>query len=148
MFLFFIVITLAIIASVLLHLGASQFLITLWAQNRSLRRWRIAVLIVAFIAVHLAEIAFFSLALNTLLQDGHYGYLDGVDVREAGSLFYYSAITFTTVGYGDITPIGDIRLFAAVEALTGMVLVAWTASVIFTVMQRIWQAERAEQSPA
>ncbi|UCG25898.1 MAG: two pore domain potassium channel family protein [Chloroflexota bacterium] len=148
MFLFILVTTLAIVASVLLHLGSFQVLVKLWEKNTSLRRWRIAVLIVGFIIVHLIEIAVFSLAIDTLLQDGSFGHLEGVDVESAGSLFYYSAITYTTVGYGDITPIGDIRLFAGVEALTGMVLVAWTASAIFTVTHRTWRAEQAEKTPA
>ena len=148
MFLFILVTTLAITASVLLHLGATQVLIPLWQRNNRLMRWRIAVLIVVYIVVHLVEVAFFTLAIDTLLQDGSYGHLEGVQVESARSLFYYSAITYTTVGYGDITPLGDIRVFAAIEALTGMVLVAWTASAIFTVMNRIWRAQQAEEMSA
>ena len=148
MFLFIFVTTMAIIASVLLHLGATQVLISLWQRNNRLLRWRVAVLIVAYIFVHLVEIAFFTLAIDTLLQDGSFGHLEGVQVESARSLFYFSAITYTTVGYGDITPLGDLRVFAAIEALTGMVLVAWTASAIFTVMNRMWRAERAKKTPA
>ena len=148
MFLFILVTTLAIIASVLLHLGATQVLIPLWQRNNRLMRWRVAVLIVAYIFVHLVEITFFTLAIDTLLQDGSFGHLEGVQVESARSLFYFSAITYTTVGYGDITPLGDLRVFAAIEALTGMVLVAWTASAIFTVMNRMWRAERAKKTPA
>lgn len=144
MLLFIIMTILAIMASVLTHLGASQAMVPLWERNRSLRRWRIAVLVLAFILVHMIEIGFFSLAIFTLLENGSYGALDGLDAHEAGSLIYYSAITYTTVGYGDITPVGDMRLFAAIEALTGMVLVAWTASAIFTVMYRVWTTEQAE----
>ncbi len=33
---------------------------------------------------------------------------------------------------------GDIRLLAGVEALTGLVLIAWTASFAFLQMQRFW----------
>ena len=148
MFLFILVTILAIVASVLLHLGAAQLLITRWRRYTWLVRWRIAIIIVIFIFVHMVEITIFSLAIHTLLADGGYGYLDGVDVKDTGSLIYYSAITYTTVGYGDITPIGDIRLFAAIEALTGMLLVGWTASVIFTVMQHIWREGQSSQAEA
>jgi len=71
---------------------------------------------------------------------------EGVDAADIGSVIYYSAITYTTVGYGDITPVGDIRFFAAIEALSGMVLVGWTASVIFTVMHRIWRQQQEENA--
>lgn len=148
MFLFIIVTIIVIVSSVLFHMIASQRLLSRWARRKSLRRWRVASLIVAFIIVHMIEIAFFAIAITILLNDGGFGSLQGVDVDDWGSVLYYSAITYTTVGYGDITPVGDIRLFAAVEALTGMVLVAWTASVIFTVMQRIRQEELEEQAEA
>jgi len=129
-----------------MHLVSAQKLMALWERNSKLRRWRIAVLVVAFIVIHMIEIGFFAVAIYILLEDGSFGHLDGADTRNAGSLIYYSAITYTTVGYGDITPVGDIRLFAAIEALTGMVLVGWTASVIFTVMGSIWRAEQAEMA--
>ena len=32
---------------------------------------------------------------------------------------YFSTVTFTTLGYGDITPVGIARFFAALEAFTG-----------------------------
>lgn len=39
-------------------------------------------------------------------------------------MFYFSAITITTIGYGDIHPISNIaRFFVAVEAISGIVFV-------------------------
>jgi len=35
---------------------------------------------------------------------------------------YYSTVTFTTVGYGDITPLGINRLISSIEAFIGMTL--------------------------
>jgi hypothetical protein len=42
--------------------------------------------------------------------------------RSFVSCLYFSAITFTTVGYGDLAPHGALRLIAALEALTGILL--------------------------
>ncbi len=33
---------------------------------------------------------------------------------------YFSVVTYTTLGYGDITPVGPCRYFAAFEALLGL----------------------------
>jgi hypothetical protein len=35
---------------------------------------------------------------------------------------YFSCITFTTIGYGDLAPIGIARFFAATEGLVGIVI--------------------------
>ena len=146
MFQFVLLTILATVASILFHLGSAEVLISRWQRFERLKRWRLAVLIVAFIIVHMLEAAIFAVTLNILLDSGNYGTLEGAQLDDYASLLYYSAITYTTVGYGDITPIGDIRIFAAVEALVGMVLVAWTASVIFTVMQRSWGSGQGEQA--
>ena len=37
---------------------------------------------------------------------------------------YYSCITFTTVGYGDWHPVGIARLFAAIEAMSGITIMS------------------------
>lgn len=148
MFQFILLTVLATVASVIFHLGAAEALLSRWQREARLKRWRLAILIVGFIVVHLLEAAIFAVAMSILIGSGDYGSLQGVDTNDFGTLLYYSAITYTTVGYGDVTPVGDIRIFAAVEALVGMVLVAWTASVIFTVMMRDKSAAQVEQEQA
>ena len=41
---------------------------------------------------------------------------------------YFSYAAFTTVGFSDIVPTRPLRLLAGMEALTGSVLITWTAS--------------------
>jgi Ion channel len=60
-------------------------------------------------------------------------YLKGVDGQPTQSdTLYFSLITLTTVGYGDITPVADVaRAIAAAEALTGQLyLVSIVAAVV------------------
>ena len=53
---------------------------------------------------------------------------------------YFSMVTFTTLGYGDIT-LADHqwRLLSGIEALNGILLVGWTTAFLFLVVQRSWQ---------
>ena len=52
---------------------------------------------------------------------------------------YFSAVTYTTVGYGDVVlpPDNGWRLVAGIEALTGIMMVGWTSALIFYVLVRI-----------
>lgn len=49
---------------------------------------------------------------------------------------YFSVVTFTTLGYGDITPIGISKLFAAIEALLGGFILALFVVVFVKKMTR------------
>ena len=42
--------------------------------------------------------------------------------------FYYSINCYTTLGTGDIYPTGTMRIATGLEALIGLVLIAWTAA--------------------
>jgi len=42
--------------------------------------------------------------------------------------FYYSINCYTTLGTGDIYPNGTMRIATGLEALIGLVLIAWTAT--------------------
>jgi uncharacterized membrane protein len=63
--------------------------------------------------------------------------------RFDGSLLdcvYFSFTTFTTIGFGDIEPVGSLRYLTGLEALTGLVLITWTASFLFIEMQKYWKS--------
>jgi len=52
---------------------------------------------------------------------------------------YFSAITFTTVGYGDITLATEQwRILSGIEALNGVLLLGWSTALLFAVVQRSW----------
>ena len=70
-----------------------------------------------------------SLGLGTLAGDTNQSFLDCI---------YFSFTTYTTVGIGDVRPVGEIRFLAALESLTGFLLITWSASYIFIEMQRHW----------
>jgi hypothetical protein len=47
--------------------------------------------------------------------------------------------TYTTLGFGDIVPVGPVRFLTSVEALTGFVLITWSASFTYLEMNRFWK---------
>ena len=52
--------------------------------------------------------------------------------------FYFSIITYTTVGYGDVVLTADWRLLAGVEALTGILMCGLSTGYFFTVVHRLY----------
>lgn len=71
-----------------------------------------------------------------------YWWLPSVTVIETmEQAIYFSAVTFTTVGYGDVTlTAAQGRLLAGVEALNGVLLLGWSTALLFAVVQRTWGA--------
>jgi len=51
---------------------------------------------------------------------------------------YVSAVTYTCVGFGDAYPVRAMRPLVAVEALNGLVLIGWSATFAYLLMQRLW----------
>ena len=89
---------------------------------------------------HNRQRQYFHTAVN---RNEDFGHLVGNVGQPAEDYFYYSAVTYTSLGFGDVIPVGPLRLLSAIEALTGLVLIAWTASFAFFLMQRLWQDRAA-----
>ncbi|MBU7025782.1 MAG: two pore domain potassium channel family protein [Theionarchaea archaeon] len=56
--------------------------------------------------------------------------------KDFGYCLYYSIVTFTTLGYGDIHPLGYSHIIASVEALTGAFFIALFVVVFARKMMR------------
>jgi hypothetical protein len=55
------------------------------------------------------------------------------------SFLYFSTETYTSLGLGDIYPMGKIRMLTGIEALTGLVMISWTASFTYLEMMKYWR---------
>jgi hypothetical protein len=108
------------------------------ALHRRHRRIRVLYSILAVVFLHVIEIWVFGLTLWLLLQWPAAGHVSGQASMHFFDAIYLSAVTYSTVGYGDIAPVGAIRLLAGTEALVGLVLITWSASFTYLEMQRDW----------
>ena len=52
--------------------------------------------------------------------------------------FYFSMVTFTTLGYGDIVLQERWRLLASFEAANGIILFGWTTAIVIAVVHRVY----------
>lgn len=134
-----------VVATVALHyealLGAADLAPRLTIPPRSC----ILVVIAAAFTAHVLEICLY--ALGFYLMEVHLGLGSIGGQREGGLLdyFYFSTAMYTTLGVGDVTPLGPMRLAAAIEALNGFILITWTASFTYFSMERFWETHRSRR---
>ncbi len=50
---------------------------------------------------------------------------------------YFAFVNYTTLGYGDVTPVERWRLLGPMTAMNGVLLFGWSTAVIFEVLRRV-----------
>ncbi len=97
----------------------------------------IVVIFGAFFA-HVAEIILYALTIYVLARYLGLGTLGEASRFSLSASLYFSAETYTSLGYGDVIPSGDLRMLAGAEALNGLLLIGWSASYTYIAMERFW----------
>ncbi len=106
-----------------------------YADQQSWRR-RTAIMILirtvlVLIALHAVEIMLWAGSYILLLPAG--------ELASFEQAVYFSIVTFTTLGYGDITLSEGWRMLSGIEALNGILLIGWTTAMLFAVVQHMWR---------
>jgi hypothetical protein len=129
-----------VITCVVLHYEVLNWL-TGWLKRIKLRpRRHILVLIFAILGIHVVEVWVFGGGYYYLISGSGHGSLVADHAIGFLDCIYFSAVCFTTLGLGDVIPVGAVRFLTGTEALTGFVLVTWSASFTFVEMERFWRA--------
>jgi voltage-gated potassium channel Kch len=94
-------------------------------------RWTWLFILLAgwMILLHLSEITAWALL-----------YLFRGAMADLPSALYFSAVTYTTTGYGDLVLPQDWRLVGGVEALTGILMCGWSTGFFFAIVSRMYDA--------
>lgn len=86
--------------------------------------------VTALITLHLIEVMVWALAYYLL--PGEAGLISFPQAA------YFSIVTFTTLGYGDITLNEQWRFLAGMEAMVGIAVFGLTTAISFAVIQKCW----------
>ncbi len=131
--------TLLISAAVVIHYEILHLLSSFIPRLSLQHRLRVIIGVFGTLIGHVLEIWMFGIAYYLMINHGDFGSLKG---NFDGSLLdnvYFSFTTYTSLGIGDIEPLGDIRFLAGLEALTGLALITWSASFMFIEMRKFWE---------
>ena len=138
MFLTLVINMVLVSAAVVIHYEILRLLSTIIPKLSVQHRLRVIIGVFGTLVGHVIEIWMFGIAFYLMIQYGDFGSLNG---NYSGSILdsvYFSFTNYTSLGYGDIEPLGNIRFLAGLEALTGLALITWSASFMFIEMRKFW----------
>jgi hypothetical protein len=129
-----------VVACILVHYEVMRLTADFLLPRLSIvpKRAHVVIGISACFVAHTVEVWLFAgvyylLAIGTdsgFADEGRRAFLD---------YLYFSTETYTSLGFGDARLLtDDLRLLAGIEAMIGLVLVAWTATFNYFMMQHYW----------
>jgi hypothetical protein len=127
-----------LVVTTVIHYEVLRGLSSLLPMLQMRSRAKLIVVILATFIAHAVEITLYALALYGLVHFAGLGTLDETSRFSLDVSLYFSAETFTSLGYGDVLPGGAVRLLAGAEALNGLLLIGWSASYAYIAMERFW----------
>lgn len=135
---FFIISPLVALA-VVIHYEMLRLLWIVIPKINLFHRFKVVMGVFGMILAHTIEIWLFGAAFYFMHHSGRFGSLEGNFDGSLLDCVYFSFTNYTTVGYGDIEPFGPLRFLSGVEAITGLSLIAWSASFMFLEMTKFWE---------
>jgi hypothetical protein len=90
--------------------------------------------VLVLMAAHLAEVLVWSFAYAI------------VSAAPPGTdLTYFAFVNYTTLGYGDVTPVERWHLLGPMTAMNGVLLFGWSTAVIFAVLRSTMMTSPTEE---
>lgn len=132
---------LLLVLTTVIHYEALRMFTVGLAALRVPGRTKLVVIIVGAFIAHAMEIFLYAVAFYVLARYVGEGMLGNARSSLTVCL-YFSAETYTSLGYGDVVPRGDLRLLSGAEALNGLLLIGWSASYVYIAMERFWNDEK------
>ena len=98
-----------------------------YSTKRLVRVYRVSSIVMLMFIAALLEVLVYALT---------YLSLNAVEGMEKA--LYFSMVTFTTLGYGEIVLDEHWRLLASFEAANGIIMFGWTTAIVIAAVQRVY----------
>ena len=95
----------------------------------------------SWLLTRIAAITVLAHLFEITIWAGFYYWKDALPSIE--SSFYFSAVTYATIGYGDIVVAQPWRVLAAMEGLTGILMCGWSGAFFFAAVNRLYMVRHA-----
>ena len=129
-----------IVATTVIHAGGMILAMRLMRSRdghlerlQQMRIYRVSGIVLLMFNVSLLEVLLWAVAYHLLNA------LEGFEPA-----FYFSMVTFTTLGYGEIVLGERWRLLASYEAANGIIMFGWTTAIVIAAVQRTYLGQKAD----
>jgi hypothetical protein len=127
-----------VIVTVQVHYEALRGISFVMARWHPRVRSHLIPMMIAIIFARLIEVAIFAVGFYVVAEGFGEGALEGKLGGTYRDYLYHSAVSYTSLGLGDVFPTGHLRLLTGVEALTGLLMITWSASFTYLEMTKTW----------
>lgn len=124
-----------IIITILIHSIVAKFAIRLSRRAKNSKHTYLSQISEVWIAM-LVLMMFFASFLESSIWALVYMWIGALPDFETS--LYFSIVTFTTLGYGDVTLPDQWNLLASIEAAIGIIVFGWTTAIVMAVVQRLY----------
>ncbi|MEK9283011.1 potassium channel family protein [Bradyrhizobium sp. ISRA442] len=125
----------ALVSAINIGIHALVTVVAVWiARSAGLRKTARPRLHLMGVMVATAAVLQLAHTLEILVWAGTYGIVRAA--APGSGLLYFAFVNYTTLGYGDITPVREWRLIGPMTAMNGVLLFGWSAAILFEVLRK------------
>jgi hypothetical protein len=125
-----------VFGTVFIHAACTVAVLT-WLRSVAAHHWALrSPLTRATVVGSLVFLMSLAAMVESSLWAGFYVMVGALPTFEQAS--YFSLVTFTTLGYGDVTLHEDWRMLGAFQAANGVLMFGWTTAIIVAVAHRVF----------
>ena len=101
-------------------------------------------LITGIFIAHGLTITLYAIIYWVLAHWVGYNQLSGLINDHYLSYLYYSATTYSSLGVGDVFSEGGLRFLTGLQAINGLILITWSATIAYFSIQKMWKEHDVE----
>ncbi len=133
--------------NIFVHYEALRFFSTFVPELKIAVRLKVLAVVLGCFLTHTIEVWLYAVAYMLISQTG-LGALKGQVEGHFADYLYFSATSYSTLGFGDVYPVGALRLLSGVEGINGLFMIAWSTSFTYFVMDKLWPLHKRRTDAA